>query len=182
MLQGLLDLLVLRILSNSEGLHGYAIAECVRTTSGDILRVEEGSLYPALHRMQAAGWVTSEWRTSALNRRARYYRVTARGRKHLAQLEQPWTAHVQGVMRVHGHHRRATTRPTVWAGHPSSGGDRLVAMSTGRAEGRARVDVGHHGVCVFAPKGGPTVGGIRSVEALLRFTACDVCGPSNSRV
>jgi PadR family transcriptional regulator PadR len=99
-LQGTLDLLVLRTLSTSGAVHGYAIAERIEEISGDMLRVEEGSLYPALHRMEEAGWVKSEWRASDNNRRARYYRITPRGRRRVAQVQRDWMAHVDAVVRV----------------------------------------------------------------------------------
>ena len=99
-LQGTLDLLVLRTLSTSGAVHGYAIAERIEETSGDMLRVEEGSLYPALHRMEEAGWVKSEWKASDNNRRARYYRITSRGRRRVAQVQRDWMAHVDAVVRV----------------------------------------------------------------------------------
>ena len=102
-LLGTLDLLVLRVLSSSEHLHGYAITERIHKTSTDALRVEEGSLYPALHRMDEAGWVTSEWGTSENKRRARYYRITKAGRRHLADLEGDWAKHVAAVKRVLKH-------------------------------------------------------------------------------
>ena len=100
-LQGSIDLLVLRILaSSSESLHGYTIAERVESISEDMLRIEEGSLYPALHRMDEAGWVKSRWGLSENNRRARYYAITRRGRAHLTQIEKDWAAHVDAVARV----------------------------------------------------------------------------------
>jgi transcriptional regulator len=99
-LQGTLDLLVLRILASSGALHGFAMAERIAATSGDRLRVEEGSLYPALHRMEEAGWVKSEWKTSDNNRRARYYQITPRGKRRVVQVERDWKAHVDAVMRV----------------------------------------------------------------------------------
>lgn len=99
-LLGSLDLLVLRVLASGERLHGYAITERIQTCSVDVLRVEEGSLYPALHRMDEAGWVSSEWGVSENNRRARYYRVTKTGRRRLAELEKNWAKHVEAVKRV----------------------------------------------------------------------------------
>jgi transcriptional regulator len=99
-LQGSLDLLVLRVLGSADSLHGYAITERIQKTSADVLRVEEGSLYPALHRMDEAGWVRSEWGTSENNRRARYYSITAKGRRHLSDLEEQWAKHVEAVKRV----------------------------------------------------------------------------------
>jgi len=86
-LQGTLDLLVLRILSSADAMHGFAITERIEQISGDVLRVEAGSLYPALHRMTEAGWVKPSWGVSENNRRARYYRITAAGRRRLADEE-----------------------------------------------------------------------------------------------
>jgi PadR family transcriptional regulator PadR len=100
-LQGSLDLLVLRTLASyGEPLHGYAITEHIHRVSKDALRVEEGSLYPALHRMDEAGWIESEWGVSQNNRRARYYAMTKAGRRRLAQLEKEWTNHINAVKRV----------------------------------------------------------------------------------
>ncbi len=99
-LQGSLDFLVLRVLASGEPLHGYTISERIQTISADVLRVEEGSLYPALHRMDEAGWVNPEWGTSDNNRRARYYQITKSGRRHLAGLEKSWPKHVEAVRRV----------------------------------------------------------------------------------
>ena len=99
-LQGTLDLLVLRSLAGGEALHGYAIVERIERVSRDVLRVEEGSLYPALHRMEESGWVASEWKTSENNRRARYYRITVAGRRHAEVIETDWARHVRAVMRV----------------------------------------------------------------------------------
>ena len=99
-LLGTLDLLVLRILAGGDAIHGCAIADHIHDMSRDALRVEEGSLYPALHRMEEAGWVKSEWRASDNNRRARYYRITVRGRRRVAQVQRDWLAHVDAVVRV----------------------------------------------------------------------------------
>jgi len=100
-LQGSLDLLVLRTLASyREPLHGYAITDHIHRLSKDALRVEEGSLYPALHRMDEAGWIRSEWGVSENNRRARYYAITAAGRRRLARLEQEWSDHIKAVKRV----------------------------------------------------------------------------------
>src|SRR5215470_12851558 len=87
---GTLGLLILKTLARSDGeLHGYEIATAIERVSGDILRVEEGSLYPALQRMLIEGWVNARWGTTAGNRRARYYKLTAAGKKQLAaELEQ----------------------------------------------------------------------------------------------
>ena len=100
-LQGSLDLLVLRTLASyGEPPHGYAITEHIHRVSKDALRVQEGSLYPALHWMDEAGWIQSEWGVSDNNRRARYYAITKAGRRRLAQLEKEWTSRVNGVKRV----------------------------------------------------------------------------------
>src|SRR6476620_5656466 len=88
-LQGTLDLLVLKTLSRGPH-HGYGIAADIQLISDDILRVEEGSLYPALHRMEHLGWITAEWQTTANNRRARLYRLTRAGQKRLDQERAKW--------------------------------------------------------------------------------------------
>jgi transcriptional regulator len=80
---GTLDLLILRTLARSQPLHGFEIAESIRSQSDDVLHVEEGSLYPALQRMLAKGWLTGEWSKTADNRRARYYHLTRAGRQQL---------------------------------------------------------------------------------------------------
>jgi len=82
---GTLDMLVLRTLAHDRELHGFEIAEAIERRSSDLLRVEEGSLYPALQRMLIKGFVSGEWGRTSENRRARYYRITAQGRKHLAR-------------------------------------------------------------------------------------------------
>jgi PadR family transcriptional regulator, regulatory protein PadR len=99
-LQGTLDLLVLRTLATGGTMHGYAIAERVEAVSREVLRIEAGSLYPALHRMAEAGWVTSAWDVSDQNRRARFYTLTAAGRKRLAEEEAHWTRLASAVGRV----------------------------------------------------------------------------------
>src|SRR5947207_15911723 len=91
-LQGSLDLLVLKILSRRPRLHGYAIMSAIQDISGDVLRAEEGSLYPALHRMEEGGWIRAEWVTKDSGRRARQYELTAAGRKQLAAEETRWHA------------------------------------------------------------------------------------------
>ena len=96
LLQGTLDLIVLKVLSEAS-LHDYAIAQKIRDLSHDRLRIEEGSLYPALYRMEAKGWVRSSWRVSESQRRARFYSLTPAGRKHLAAEEANWEA-LSGVM------------------------------------------------------------------------------------
>jgi PadR family transcriptional regulator len=98
-LQGTLDLLVLRTLARGPD-HGYGIATRIESISGDILRVEEGSLYPALHRMKEAGWIAAEWRVTENNRRARLYRLTRAGQKHLEEEQAKWTRLSKAVGRV----------------------------------------------------------------------------------
>jgi transcriptional regulator len=99
-LQGSLDLLVLKILSRRGPLHGYAIMTAVEEISGEVLRLEEGSLYPALHRMEEAGSIRASWIIKDNGRRARIYELTARGRKQLAADEARWTAVAAAVQRV----------------------------------------------------------------------------------
>lgn len=99
-LQGALDLLVLKTLAARGPLHGYGIALHVESVSDDILRVEEGSLYPALHRMEQEGWVRSSWRTSENNRRAKFYAVTTAGERQLAAQERNWRLVVGAIHRV----------------------------------------------------------------------------------
>ena len=99
-LQGSLDLLVLKILSRRAPLHGYAIMTAVEEISGEVLRVEEGSLYPALHRMEETGFIRATWITKDTGRRARVYELTARGRKQLVSEEARWTAVMGAVQRV----------------------------------------------------------------------------------
>jgi transcriptional regulator len=89
-LQGTLDLLVLKTLSRG-AMHGYAIGNRIQQISHEVLQVEEGSLYPALHRMEQAGWIRAEWKTSETGRKAKYYSLTAAGRKQLAEEEENWT-------------------------------------------------------------------------------------------
>jgi PadR family transcriptional regulator, regulatory protein PadR len=89
-LQGSLDLLVLKILSRRPKLHGYAIMTAIKETSGEVLNAEEGSLYPALHRMEETGWIHADWVTKENGRRARIYQLTAAGKKQLAAEEVRW--------------------------------------------------------------------------------------------
>ena len=98
-LQGTLDLLVLTTLSRGPQ-HGYGIAAFVQDASDDMLRVEEGSLYPALHRMEQSGWIAAEWRTTANNRRARIYRITRAGEKRLEEEQAKWSRLTKGVDKV----------------------------------------------------------------------------------
>jgi PadR family transcriptional regulator, regulatory protein PadR len=99
-LQGSLDLLVLKILSRRPRLYGYAIMTAIQDMSGQVLRAEEGSLYPALHRMEEAGWVRAHWITKDTGRRARLYELTTAGRKQLATEESRWQAVTCAVNRV----------------------------------------------------------------------------------
>jgi len=98
-LQGTLDLLVLKVLARGPE-HGYGITLRVRQFSEDALQVEEGSLYPALHRMEQSGWIRAEWKASENNRRAKYYRLTPRGRKRLAAEQQNWARVSEAVTKV----------------------------------------------------------------------------------
>jgi len=102
-LQGTLVLLVLRTLASQKRLHGYAITSHIKRVSSDLLRVEEGSLYPALHRMEQAGWVKSEWGVTEKKREARFYALTPKGRTQLAREEETWARLTQGVTRVLRH-------------------------------------------------------------------------------
>lgn len=99
-LQGTLALLVLRTLASSRRMHGYAITTHIQRVSADLLRVEEGSLYPALHRMEQQGWLRSAWGTTEKNREARFYSLTPLGRRQLAHEEQSWARLTEGVGRV----------------------------------------------------------------------------------
>ena len=99
-LQGSLDLLVLKILSRRPRSHGYAIMSAIKDSSREVLTAEEGSLYPALHRMEEAGWVRSEWIKKDSGRRARIYELTAAGKKQLAQEEERWQTVTSAVNRV----------------------------------------------------------------------------------
>ena len=99
-LQGSLDLLVLKILSRRPRLHGYAIMTAIQVMSGEVLRAEEGSLYPALHRMEEADWIHAEWITKDTGRRARIYELTAAGKKQLSAEESRWLAVTAAVNRV----------------------------------------------------------------------------------
>ena len=99
-LQGSLELLVLKILSRRPKLHGYAIMTAIKDWSGEVLRAEEGSLYPALHRMEEAGFIRAEWITKDTGRRARIYELTAAGKKQLDAEESRWQAVTAAVNRV----------------------------------------------------------------------------------
>ena len=99
-LQGSLDLLVLKILSRRPKLHGYALMTAIGDMSDEVLRVEEGSLYPALHRMEETGWIKAEWTTKENGRRARIYDLTAAGKKQLSAEEARWQSVTAAVNRV----------------------------------------------------------------------------------
>jgi transcriptional regulator len=99
-LQGTLDLLVLKTLAALGPLHGYGIATHIQQISNEALRVEEGSLYPALHRIEGAGWIASEWTLSATNRRVKAYRLTPAGRRQLEAEERRWNNLSRAVGKV----------------------------------------------------------------------------------
>ena len=99
-LQGTLALLVLRSLDARGPMHGYALTAHIQQASADLLRVEEGSLYPALHRMEQDGWLRASWGTTEKGRQARFYAITANGRRQLAIEQENWTRLTTGVARV----------------------------------------------------------------------------------
>jgi transcriptional regulator len=99
LMQGTLELLILKTLSK-EQMHGYGIAQRIHETVEDSLRVEDGSLYPALYRMEKRGWISSEWGTSDNNRRAKYYKLTKTGRRQLAAQADNWSRIARAVTRI----------------------------------------------------------------------------------
>jgi PadR family transcriptional regulator, regulatory protein PadR len=99
-LQGTLDLLVLKILARSGSLHGYGIVPHIQKASESLLSVEEGSLYPALHRMEQSRWIASQWSLTETGRTAKYYKLTSTGRKHLIEAEKNFEDLVKGVRSV----------------------------------------------------------------------------------
>lgn len=99
-LQGALDLLVLKTLAYTGSLHGYGIVLHIQRASDELLRVEEGSLYPALHRMEQSGWIVSEWAMTETNRRAKFYKLTAAGRRQLESAQESFDQLVRGVRAV----------------------------------------------------------------------------------
>ena len=101
LLQGTLDVLILKTLSWGPR-HGYAIARWIHEVSDDLLRVEEGALYPALHRLEKRGWIEAEWGLSENNRKAKYYRLTAAGKKQLRAKTSDWTEYATAVFRILG--------------------------------------------------------------------------------
>ena len=98
--QHTLDLLVLTLLERRGALHGYALASAIQELSEEALRVDEGSLYPALYRMTEAGWIRAEWRTTENSRRARMYQITRTGKKRLTEETERWDSFAAGVTRV----------------------------------------------------------------------------------
>lgn len=96
---GTLDMLILKTISRAE-MHGYAIAQSIQRTSDDVLKVEEGALYPALHRLEVRGWLKSTWGTSENNRRAKYYRLSVLGRRELEREAAYWDRVASAVTRV----------------------------------------------------------------------------------
>lgn len=99
LLQGTLDMLILRTLRWGTE-HGHGIGQAIRQNSADVLQIERGSLYPALHRLENRGLIASEWKASDLNRRAKYYRLTAAGKKELVAEESKWKVMVKAIRRV----------------------------------------------------------------------------------
>jgi PadR family transcriptional regulator PadR len=99
LLPGTLDLLILRTLQ-SEPLHGWAISERIQHVSEDVLQVNQGSLYPALHRLEHQGWIEAEWAVSELGRRAKYYHLTVSGRRQLAVETREWERMIHAIGRV----------------------------------------------------------------------------------
>jgi transcriptional regulator len=99
LLQGTLDMLILKTLTRNE-MHGYGIAEHIHETSNDVLEVQEGALYPALHRLELRGLLSSQWGVSESNRRAKFYQLTAAGRKQLEKESHYWSRMAAGIQRV----------------------------------------------------------------------------------
>src|SRR6266478_6708599 len=99
LLQGTLDMLILRTLQWGPE-HGHGVGQAIRRSSADLLQIERGSLYPALHRLEAQGLIAAEWKSSDLNRRAKYYRLTAAGREHLVAEQSKWKLMVKAITRV----------------------------------------------------------------------------------
>ncbi len=99
LVQGTLDLLLLKILA-LEPLHGWAVSQRLKQVSGDVLQVSDGSLYPALHKLEQGGWITAEWKTSELGRRAKFYSLTRLGRHQLASESANWSRLSSAISRV----------------------------------------------------------------------------------
>ena len=100
LLQGTLDLLVLKTLHVGEPMHGWGVAVRIQQLSEEVLRLNQGSLYPALHRLESRGWIRSEWGTSENNRRAKFYRLTKLGRSQLAEEQEQWDVFTAAVQRI----------------------------------------------------------------------------------
>ena len=100
LLQGTLDLLVLKTLQVGEPMHGWGVAVRIQQLSEDVLQLNQGSLYPALHRLEHRGWIRSEWGTSENNRRAKFYRLTKLGRRRLADEQEQWDVFTSAVARI----------------------------------------------------------------------------------
>ena len=107
LLQGTLDLLILQTLQWGAR-HGYGISQAIRANSGDILQVDTGSLYPALHRLEKQKWVASEWKVSENRQRAKYYRLTAAGKRQLARQRSRWQQLTEAIAGVLDHDRNET--------------------------------------------------------------------------
>ncbi len=99
-LQGTLDMLILKTLSSGPPQHGWGISLHLRQTSREVFQVHQGSLYPALHRLEEQGWITAEWGTTENNRRARFYTLTTAGRRHLRAEAASWTRYAAAVSRI----------------------------------------------------------------------------------
>jgi PadR family transcriptional regulator, regulatory protein PadR len=99
LLQGTLDVLILKTLSGAP-MHGWGISQRIQQLSRDVLQVNQGSLYPALYRLEAKGWIRSEWGASENNRRAHFYELTKRGRRQLAEEEEDWARFAEAVSRI----------------------------------------------------------------------------------
>jgi transcriptional regulator len=100
LLQGTLDLLILKALGRGGPMHGYGVSVLIRDWSADVLQVEQGSLYPALYRLEEQGWIESEWGVSENNRRAKYYALTAKGRRQAESESETWVAYAKAMGEV----------------------------------------------------------------------------------
>jgi transcriptional regulator len=100
LLQGTLEMLILKTLAVGEPMHGWGVAVRIQQLSDEALRINQGSLYPALHRIEHKGWIRSEWGTSENNRRAKFYRLTALGRRRLAEEQDQWDVFVGAVQQI----------------------------------------------------------------------------------
>jgi len=100
LLQGTLDLLILKTLHVGEPMHGWGVAVRIQQLSEEVLRLNQGSLYPAMHRLESRGWIRSKWGTSENNRRARFYRLTGLGRSQLAEEQEQWDVFTGAVQKI----------------------------------------------------------------------------------